>query len=604
MHKILATLILALFAVSANADRIAYFATSFDGGMPEGTLSVDRDEQTLHFTMVQAGFDQGDAWKVFALDGNSYAASPARHKVGKGETALAADDWMILPAVRIMAADATIDWDAKTIAESIDEGCAYEVRVSTRGNKPEDFTDDAVFSIDEETIGRWSRHSVSLAQYAGQEVWIAFVHTSLNREILAVDNINVGGSAGLYQITDLTGRFQYAPWRPTVAAQLKATSAERITSFTAYCDVDGETFTQRFEGVNLDADSPAVDLTFPLSRSLNPGDVAHYSLRVEVDGNAGVEQPAVEGQLTYMLFKTKRRVVAEEGTGMWCGYCPRGIVAMRQMREKYSDDFIGIAVHYDDALYNAVKDYCNTLYFPSYPSAYINRTTLCGDPMPLDSKGQYSCAEGLEKACLGAIEDDAPADLALTWTILPDGKLGLVADAHFAITAHNSDYRFTAVAVEDEVSAAGYYQTNYYSGSAKPLGGFESEAEKIVPFTFDEVARAALLPFGGTEGEISATVEANRHYSVTKELKAPTYSNLANVRVVLMLLDGRSGEVLNAVQASAVSVDEYNAVLASCNDGLHISDASAPHHIYTLDGRAAGNTRRGVVIEDGRKTLR
>ena len=604
MHKILATIILALFAVSASAERTAYFATSFDGGMPEGTLTVDRDEQTLHFTMVQAGFDQGDAWKVFTLDGNRYAASPARHKVAKGETALAADDWMILPAVRIMAADATIDWDAKTIAESLDEGCTYEVRISTRGNKPEDFTDAAVFSIDEETIGDWSHHSVSLAQYAGQEVWIAFVHTSLNREILAVDNINVGGSPGLYQITDLTGHFQYAPLRPTVAAQLKATSAERITSFTAYCDVDGETLTQRFEGVNLDADSPAVDLTFPLSRSLNPGDVAHYSLRVEVDGNSGVEQPAVEGQLTYMLFKTKRRVVAEEGTGMWCGYCPRGIVAMHQMREKYPDDFIGIAVHYDDALYAPVEDYCNTLHFPSFPSAYVNRTTLCGDPMPLDSKGQYSCTEGLEKACLGAIEDDAPADVALTWTILPDGKLGLVADAHFAITAHNSDYRFTAVAVEDGVSAADYYQTNYFSGSTTPLGGFESEAGKIVPFTFDEVARAALLPFDGTEGEIPATVHADRHYSVTKELKTPKYNNLAKLRVVLMLLDGRSGEVLNAVQASAVSVDEYNAVLAGCNDDIHIPAASSRRNIYSIDGRPAGDGHRGVIIEDGRKALR
>lgn len=604
MHKILATLLFTLFAYSASADRVDYLATTFDGGMPDGTLSVDRDGQTLHFTMVQAGFDQGDAWKVFTIDGNSYAASPARHKVAKGETALPADDWMILPAVRILAADATIAWDAKTIAESIDEGCAYEVRISTRGGSPEDFTEPAICTISDETLSGWAHHSVSLDKYAGREVWIAFVHTSLNREILAVDNINVGGSSGRYQLTDRTARYQYGAERTTIKAQLQATSSETITGFTAYCDVDGETISQRFDAVNISAGSPALDIVFTTPRQLAPGDVAHYSLRVEVDGNTAVEQPAVSGDVLQMLFATHRRVVAEEGTGMWCGYCPRGIVAMRQMREKYPDDFIGIAVHYDDALYNAVKDYCNTLHFPSFPSAYVNRTTLCGDPMPQDSKGHFSCAEGLEKSSLGAIADAAPADVALTWAILPNGLLGLTADAHFAITAHNSDYRFTAVAVEDGVSAAGYYQTNYYSGSATPIGGFENEAKTIKPFAFDEVARAALLPFDGIEGEIPATVEADRHYAVTKELKAPTYSNLANMRVVLMLLDGRTGEVVNAIQTQAVSVDEYNAVLAGCNNSLKLQDPSLLYNIFNLDGRPATGSRRGVVIEDGRKSLR
>lgn len=604
MHKILVTLLLILFAAHAQADRVDYFATSFDGGLPDGALAVDRDEQTLHFTMIQAGFDQGDAWKVFTIDGNSYVASPARHKVAKGETALAADDWMILPAVRIMADDAVLTWDAKTIAESIEEGCAYEVRISTRGHQPEDFTEAAVSIVDEETLNTWKHRSVSLADYAGREVWIAFRHTSLNREILAIDNINVGGSPGRYRLTDYTPRFQYGAERTTINAQLQATSAEAITAFTAYCEVNGETLTQRFDNVVLNTESPAFDIEFRTPRLLAPGDVAHYSLRIEVDGNDAVEQPAVSGDVLQMLFATHRRAVAEEGTGMWCGYCPRDIVAMRQMREKYPDDFIGIAVHYDDVLGTAVADYCNKLHFPSFPSAYVNRTTLCGDPMPEDSKGQFSCAEGLEKSFRDATRDAAPADVALTWTILPNGKLGIVADAHFAISAYGSDYRFTAVAVEDDVSNSTYYQTNYYSGSAKPLGGFELEDKTIKPFTFDEVARAALLPFDGAEGDIPAHVEAGRHYAVTKELKAPKYDNLANLRVVLMLLDARSGEVVNAIQTQAVSADEYNNILAGCGTPLTIDNATLPRHNYSLDGRPATGNSRGVVITDGRKSLR
>lgn len=588
-------------ALTIHADRVDYFVTSFDGGMPVGTTTLDRDQQTLHFTMVQAGFDQGDSWRVFTLDGNSYAASPARHKVAKGETALPADDWMVLPAVRIMAADATLEWNAKTIAESIEEGCSYEVRISTTGAAPEDFAEAPVFSLEEESIGKWSTHSVSLAAYAGKEVWIAIVHTSLNREILALDDLRVSGSPGLYRLDDVTQRYQETE-TTTIQARFVATSATPITDFTAFCEFEGTTLSERFSAANLSATSDALPITFTVPRRLSPGEELHYSLRVEVEDNSSVEQPAVEGSVLRMSFLPERRVVVEEGTGMWCGYCPRGIVAMRQMREKYPDSFIGIAVHYDDVLGTAVADYCNSLHFPSFPSAYVNRTTLCGDPMPQEANGQFSVADGLERCFLDAMELCPPAELALTWTMLDGGKLSLFADVRFAINADEADYRFAAVAVEDEVTNSTYYQTNYYSGSSTPLGGFETEDKTIKPYTFEEVARAALLPFEGAEGDIPARIEANRHYSAVKQLKAPKYDNLANVRVVLMLIDAHAGEVVNAVQASAVSTAEYDAVVSGLASVR--SDLCPSSRPYTLDGRLAPQDYRGLRIEQGRKTLR
>lgn len=605
MQRFLLTTLLCLFALVMHADRIEYFSTSFDEGFPAYTFTYDRDEQPLHFTMVQAGFDQGDAWKVFTLEGNSYAASPARHKVAKGETAVAADDWLVLPSVRILDIDAKLTWRAKTIAESIEEGCSYEVRISSNGPDPECFGASPVCTVEAEKLGEWTTHSVDLGDCAGGVVWVAFIHTSLNREILAIDDINFSGGTGRYALTDHTQRYQYGSDATTLRMSVKSTSERPITAFWAYLDTpEGRSIEQReYKGLNLTPDSPPFDVEFTLSHPLQPGESFDYSLSIELPDN-GVEFPPLKGSVTKMLFPTHRRVVAEEGTGMWCGYCPRGIVAMRQMREKYPDDFIGIAVHYDDVLYAPVEDYCNTLHFPSFPSAYVNRTTLCGDPMPEDSKGQYSCADGLERCFLDATRDAAPADLALTWTILPNGNLGLMADAHFAISAHDSDYRFTAVAVEDGVTHSTYYQTNYYSGSAVPLGGFEQEDKTIKPFTFDEVARAALLPFDGTVGDIPSSIEADRHYAVAKELKAPKYDNLTNLRVVLMLLDARTGEVVNAIQTQAVSNDTYYGILEGCHSPITSSNTSSSLTNYGLDGRRANHGRRGVVITDGRKTLK
>ena len=43
-----------------------------------------------------------------------------------------------------------------------------------------------------------------------------------------------------------------------------------------------------------------------------------------------------------------RRMVVEEGTGAWCGWCVKGIVGLRYMNATYPDQFIGIAVHNGD----------------------------------------------------------------------------------------------------------------------------------------------------------------------------------------------------------------------------------------------------------------
>ena len=40
-----------------------------------------------------------------------------------------------------------------------------------------------------------------------------------------------------------------------------------------------------------------------------------------------------------------RRVICEEYSGFWCGFCPRGMVGMELMKEAHPDRFIAVAVH-------------------------------------------------------------------------------------------------------------------------------------------------------------------------------------------------------------------------------------------------------------------
>ena len=55
------------------------------------------------------------------------------------------------------------------------------------------------------------------------------------------------------------------------------------------------------------------------------------------------------------------RVVGEEATGTWCGWCPRGAVALNWMDHDYEGYWQGIAVHNGDPMSDA--DYDNGLYY-------------------------------------------------------------------------------------------------------------------------------------------------------------------------------------------------------------------------------------------------
>ncbi len=554
------------------AEQVNYFSCNFSEGLPEGTVTIDRDQQPLHFTMVQAGFDQGDSWRVFQKGGRNYAASPARHKKVSGQDVLPADDWMILPAVSVMASDATLTWSATTITESLDNGCSYAVYVSASGNKPEDFTDDPVAVITSETLATWTQHSAPLGQYAGKKVWIAFVHNSPDSEILAVTDIQAAGAPGLYHLTSAMPLQIYGDGPLLLKAQLQAASATPITTLTAYCQVGDTRLEKTFSGLDLTQDSAPLDITFDEALPQLPGDVFHYVFSVEVPGNE-LEQPAVEGTTQTLLFRTTRRIVAEEGTGMWCTYCPRGIVAMQQMHERHPDEFIGIAVHYNDALgvLANVFDYSSALGFPGFPSAFVNRHITCDDPMPQDKKGNYTLLlGGLEEAFLQEMKELAPADINLHWAYLDGNKIGMHLSTRFAINSPTSDYRITAVAIEDDVTGSECYQENYYSGAHFSMGGFEAQPQHIRPYTFQEVARAMLLAFDGEKAGIPSEIHAGWTYNYAKQIARPTsFKNLDKVRIVAMLIEHTTGRIVNAVVASPSTQSKYEDVISGIEAPLN-----------------------------------
>lgn len=245
----------------------------------------------------------------------------------------------------------------------------------------------------------------------------------------------------------------------------------------------------------------------------------------------------------------RRVVVAEELTATWCGYCPRGIVGMADMKAKYPDSFIGIAVH--DYSYNydpmGVRGYADGLYryFTSLPKVLVNRQRS-GDPFyNLESMYKQEMAEPVTSA------------VALSVSYADESKniLSATIRTKFAFAVEDARYAYAVVVLENEVkgTASGYAQTNNFSGKNDPIGNFGSLPSTVPAsqMVYQDVARTIFPTFEGMEENLLSKFEKDEEISLTYDLEVPgNVVNKDNMEVVVLLIDSSTGEIVNAAKAS------------------------------------------------------
>ena len=77
--------------------------------------------------------------------------------------------------------------------------------------------------------------------------------------------------------------------------------------------------------------------------------------------------------------QTTKRVLLEQYTGAWCGWCVDGSVVMDELIKEFPDNVIGVKVHQGDAMeIPKVFDSIKSL-VPFYPSGSIDRVTFPGE---------------------------------------------------------------------------------------------------------------------------------------------------------------------------------------------------------------------------------
>ena len=327
-----------------------------------------------------------------------------------------------------------------------------------------------------------------------------------------------------------------------------------------------------------------------------------YSVEIEtaLNGDEITENNTLSKNVGVVLYQPEKRVIGEEGTGTWCGWCVRGIVYMDSMLMKYPDTWIGIAVHNGDPM--TVDEYDEAIGFTGFPSGLINRT------IDLDPSG-------FEAAYLSEIEAVAPAGIIIENKAYnpSTAELTFTLTSDFVTNAEN--FRFSAVLIENHVTniGSGWAQSNAYSGGASgEMGGFE-DLPSPVPASdmiYMDVARALIGGFDGIEGSLPANLEEGNSYSYDFSTTVSDEWNIENIEIVGMLINNNTGKIENATKNHAVitsldnSLVNKNKLLVYPNptrDILKIENMVAGNiHIYNLNGQLLMeklNVKRGAELD-------
>lgn len=336
-------------------------------------------------------------------------------------------------------------------------------------------------------------------------------------------------------------RYASAGANTTLSVNVTNIGGNAITSLT----IDWNDGTSHAQTITTNI-APGATLTIAHPTAVTYATAVEESLTVSitmVNGVADADPTNNNGSAIHNTVSqlADKRVVIEEGTGTWCGWCPRGTVAMDYMTATYPD-FIGIAVHNGDPM--TVAEYDNGADISGFPGGNFERIIMGGGVSQASFEAYYNAN----------INDIVPAavDVAVSGV---GANITLDASATFYTPFAAGDFRLAVVMVEDQVKGTGaaWNQVNYYAGGANgPMGGYELLPNPVpaANMLYDHVGRALLGGYNGQAGSVPAVIADGTVGSYSFTYTVPAGSSRDHMHAVALLLNNTTGEIVNAKSIS------------------------------------------------------
>jgi thiol-disulfide isomerase/thioredoxin len=246
-----------------------------------------------------------------------------------------------------------------------------------------------------------------------------------------------------------------------------------------------------------------------------------------VSGSTTLTSPTIIINIAQSIAFNKK-VLIEDFTGTWCGYCPRVSYAIEQVNARTTDAVI-VAIHRGNDPYNfaGATDLENQIGLSGYPTAMLNRN--------IDWAYPETSTNSINQAVNLTTGTNPRLGIALETTTT--GNTGTVK-VNVKFGKDFSNLKLVVYAVENDLI---YNQTNYtsYYGGVSTISNFDH----------DHVLRAVLTT--SILGEnITGSTNYNDDFTKTFIYAIPTNVNTANVKYIAVVVDS-SKRAVNSREAGS-----------------------------------------------------
>lgn len=240
-----------------------------------------------------------------------------------------------------------------------------------------------------------------------------------------------------------------------------------------------------------------------------------------------------------------KRVLIEDYTGTWCGYCTRMAHAIELVKAQTDEPLgtaVAVAIHrpsstvgslnYDPYNFMPAQEVEELLSTSGYPKGYLNRMTLWTTPEDTNISQPIALTQG----------ENPKIGLALNPTV-ENGNITLDVDVMFG--KQFSNLRLVVYVLENGLI---YDQANYYQNL---YGG----AHKLIDFEHNHVLRESLTPMLGEA--ITGSTSIRDTYRRTFNVPVPAnIANAANIEFVAFVVDANNN-ALNVRKAHPGETQEF-----------------------------------------------
>lgn len=412
-------------------------------------------------------------------------------------------------------------------------------------------------------------------------------------------------------------------------------SAKPITQITYSISVDGENGAEK----SLDLSSPIESMetaSLPFTTAFEDEGVHSVELKVsKVNGNDNINKQSSAAYSIIALEKSADRVsVVEEQTGTWCGWCPRGHVALDLLNKQLGDKVVTLAGHFTNGesqvdpmnIYQldenstqaeALADYgfvamqlSSMLGGGGLPGAMFDRV-VAADPYvgANTTKGKNGTYEYGATDLVNLLKEGNPseADFSMTASWADDKNTDIKVDLTTTFNYNrfgSFPYGVAFVLSENGMTGKGatWKQLNYYSKLAGVNGASDFnnpdmaawfKAGSYVSTTYDNVVVQAWNPFGNAaivDKSVTDIVKGEAiHFSTTLKVNSDLIQNYNNLTLSALLVNLKSLAVVNAAKV----------VLGNCAAGIENVNSEANNNVvsrYNVNGMRINGAQKGLNI--------